>query len=82
MEDLLSSYKFDYIKIDGSVPEEKELRDKLFEVSGMKGKYPQCFLVMEDKSYKFIGTWDVVRRYFVEHLVYFCGALKAKFYSF
>ena len=64
MEDLFSSYKYDVVKIDGSLPENKDLRDKLFDVSGQRGKYPQCFIETSDNAYTFIGTWDMVLAYF------------------
>lgn len=63
--DLMSSLKFDTLQIDGSEPEVKELRDKLFNISGQRGKYPQCFFQHADGSYEFIGTWDEVSIKFI-----------------
>jgi hypothetical protein len=40
--------KFDLLKvkeIDGSDPSNKELRNKLFKVSGIRGNYPQLFII-------------------------------------
>ncbi len=58
LEDTLSANKIDFIKIDGSLTEHKEVRDKLFSVSGQRGKYPQCFLQDTDGNYRFLGLWE------------------------
>jgi hypothetical protein len=60
MTDLFHSMKIDVTIVDGSNPAEKEIRDSLFEVSGLRGKYPQCFIQSDDGSYKFIGLWEQV----------------------
>ena len=52
--------KIQFEKVDGSYPDNKELRDVLFAVSGQRGKYPQCFLKEESGSYRFVGLWDEV----------------------
>lgn len=65
MDNLFLSHKLDFIKIDGSEAERKEIRDKLFSVSGQRGKYPQCFLE-KDGEYKFIGLWNKVFSHFFQ----------------
>lgn len=60
MDDLIMSYKYDYIRIDGASAENKDIRSKLFEVSQQRGKYPQCFVQTGDQ-YEFIGLWDQVQ---------------------
>mmetsp|Transcript_71749 Transcript_71749/g.149812 ORF Transcript_71749/g.149812 Transcript_71749/m.149812 type:complete len:118 (-) Transcript_71749:114-467(-) len=60
LEDTLVGRKIQCEKIDGSLVENKEVRDVLFGVSNMRGKYPQCFLKSEDGSFHFVGLWDEV----------------------
>ena len=60
LEDALVGRKIQFEKVDGSMVEQKELRDVLFSVSGQRGKYPQCFLKGEDGSYQFVGLWEDV----------------------
>ncbi len=57
LEDVLSSKKLVFDKIDGSLAEHKTIRDELFAISGQRGKYPQCFIKSVD-GYKFIGFWE------------------------
>ena len=59
LEDSIKGNKIQFDKFDGSLPENKEIRDKLFGVSGLRGKYPQCFLE-SDGAYRFIGLWDQI----------------------
>ena len=64
MIDLFSAKKLLVEKVDGAAPEEKELREKLFSLSGKRGKYPQCFLKRGDADapqYEFIGTWEQIQ---------------------
>ncbi len=57
LEDVLIGNKIQFEKIDGSLTENKEVRDKLFAVSNLRGKYPQCFLE-SDGTYRFLGLWE------------------------
>ncbi len=59
MDALLQAHKLDVMKIDGSDASQKDLRDRLFGISGMRGKYPQCFVKRLD-HYEFVGLWDKV----------------------
>lgn len=60
LEDVLKGKKLSHDKVDGVLPENKEVRDKLFSVSGQRGKYPQCFIVDGEGNYRFVGIWDEV----------------------
>lgn len=63
MIDLFAAKKLSVLLIDGASPEDKEIRDELFSISGMRGKYPQCFLRRGSKGnrrYEFVGTWETV----------------------
>ena len=49
---------------DGSWPDYLVLRNKLFGVSGQRGKYPQCFIsrgsTVDSEEYEFVGMWEDV----------------------
>ncbi len=50
---------------DGSWPDYIEFRNKLFGVSGQRGKYPQCFISRGDRvagsdEYEYVGMWEDV----------------------
>jgi hypothetical protein len=63
MIDLFAAKKLSALLIDGASPEDKEIRDELFAISGMRGKYPQCFLRRGRKGnrrYEFVGNWETV----------------------
>src|SRR5690348_16044518 len=60
LEDVLKGKKLKHIKIDGVLQENKEIRDTLFNVSGIRGKYPQCFIADDDNNYRFVGMWDEI----------------------
>ena len=57
---MLIGKKIVFDKVDGSVEETKELRNTLFSVSNIRGKYPQCFIANLDGSYEFIGGWEEI----------------------
>mmetsp|Transcript_53474 Transcript_53474/g.107177 ORF Transcript_53474/g.107177 Transcript_53474/m.107177 type:complete len:94 (+) Transcript_53474:88-369(+) len=44
-------------EVDGLLPENKELRSKLFDLSNLRGKYPQVF-IEDGGEYEFVGDWD------------------------
>ena len=46
-------------QIDGADFENKIIRDELFAISGVRAKYPQCFLI-KDGTYQFVGVWETV----------------------
>eukprot|EP00802_Teleaulax_amphioxeia_P020668 Tamp_20962.p3 GENE.Tamp_20962~~Tamp_20962.p3 ORF type:complete len:126 (+),score=38.39 Tamp_20962:27-380(+) len=54
----MESKKVPFTEIDGSDPEQKDVRGQLFELSGLRGKYPQVFLKDEGGQYSFVGDWD------------------------
>jgi hypothetical protein len=51
----------DFSQIDGADPEHKIFRDELFLISGLRAKYPQCFL-LTDGLYRFVGLWDTIEK--------------------
>ena len=57
LETALKGKRLVYEKVDGALPENKELRDKLFHSSSLRGKYPQCFICTGDEL-RFIGMWE------------------------
>ena len=57
---ILSSNGIVPVEIDASKPENKELRNDLFEVSGIRGQFPQIFIEDDDFNYTFIGGFDEI----------------------
>jgi hypothetical protein len=50
--------------VDGTDLANKELRNRLFGISGIRGKYPQFFLKKDvGGEYSFVGSFDVVESY-------------------
>lgn len=60
LEDSLSGRKIQFEKVDGSLAENKEVRDIMFASSGQRGKYPQCFLKSDGGDYVFVGLWEEI----------------------
>uniref|UniRef100_A0A7S2YFX2 Saccharopine dehydrogenase NADP binding domain-containing protein n=1 Tax=Entomoneis paludosa TaxID=265537 RepID=A0A7S2YFX2_9STRA len=55
---ILDSNKVNYKTLDGADPENKDRRNELFGISGLRAKYPQFFKVDEDGKTTFWGNWD------------------------
>lgn len=68
LEDLIKSYKYDFYKVDGASPDQKDFRSKLFDVSKVRGKYPQCF-IETGGEFEFIGLWDQVQKHVMRILL-------------
>ena len=47
--------------LDGSDPLVKDRRDKLFEISGKRGNYPQIFITREDESTEYLGGFEYLQ---------------------
>lgn len=60
LENVLVGNKVVFEKIDGSMAEVKEQRDKLFAVSEKRGKYPQCFIKDAKGDITFVGMWEEI----------------------
>ena len=54
----MESKKVNFFEVDGSDAEQKELRSTLFNLSGLRGKYPQVFLQDAGGQYSFVADWD------------------------
>ena len=53
--------KIKHTVVDGTDPSQKETRNALFGISGIRGNYPQFFLVEgNETSIKFIGDFDYI----------------------
>ncbi|KAL7541519.1 hypothetical protein ACHAWF_006976 [Thalassiosira exigua] len=46
--------------IDGMDPEQRETRNKLFNLSGVRGNYPQFFFEFQDGAINFMGNFDKI----------------------
>lgn len=53
-------YQVSYTNFDASLAENVERRNHLFGISGVRGNYPQFFLVNEDGSEEFVGVWEAL----------------------
>jgi hypothetical protein len=54
---ILAGLNLPYDKIDGAEAENKDKRNELFQISGLRGQYPQ-FFVIENDTTTFFGDWD------------------------
>ncbi|DBA02486.1 TPA: hypothetical protein N0F65_010958 [Lagenidium giganteum] len=64
MAAILKGNRIVYTEIDCSLEENREARDKYFQVSGIRGNYPQVFL--QDKTnpndITFVGSFEQVQQ--------------------
>mmetsp|Transcript_7793 Transcript_7793/g.16273 ORF Transcript_7793/g.16273 Transcript_7793/m.16273 type:complete len:144 (-) Transcript_7793:91-522(-) len=61
--DLLIAKKVKYRDVDGSDSEQKEERDSLFQISGVRGNYPQLFVSVSSSPPtppEFLGAWEKI----------------------
>jgi hypothetical protein len=56
----LASRKVPHTIVDGMDPEQREERDKLFEISAIRGNYPQFFFEFQDGQINFFGNFDKI----------------------
>lgn len=54
----MNAHKIKYEKVNAI--EEKEERNRLFEISKVRGNFPQVFLKLEGKEEEFVGTYDKI----------------------
>lgn len=55
---LLGDLCLPYETVDGVDPLEREKRNKFFQVSGVRGNYPQLFVVGGDDDCRYLGGYD------------------------
>lgn len=56
---MLEGKKLPFISVDGANPAEVDHRNQLFNLSGMRGKYPQLFLEQKGRT-TFVGDYDAI----------------------
>lgn len=56
--DWLHSWKVPHSIVDGMDPAQREMRNKLFNLSGIRGNYPQFFFEFIDGTINFLGNFD------------------------
>ena len=66
--DLLSDLSIPYSIVDGMDVSQREERDGLFEVSGIRGNYPQIFTTDASGGHKFLGGYDWLNSQSIEDL--------------
>ena len=58
--DWFTCRKVPHTVVDGMDPEQQELRNKLFGISGIRGNYPQFFFELEDGTLDFFGNFEKI----------------------
>lgn len=58
---ILQAKGIDPVVLDASDPENKEQRDKLFKISGLRGNYPQIFMVEKDLT-TYLGDFEAIQQ--------------------
>ena len=56
--EVLDSSGVNYKTLDGANPDYVARRNELFDMSGIRAKYPQFFIVEDDKTTRFWGDWE------------------------
>lgn len=56
----MKAHNIDHKVVDGADETQKELRNELFAISNIRGKYPQVFLSNKSDTTKFIGDFYAV----------------------
>ena len=57
---MLQSRKLPFVLVDGSDPSERDLRNDLFGISGIRGNYPQLFLQQQEGKISFVGDFETI----------------------
>lgn len=68
---LLNDLGMSYVTVDGMDQLQKEKRDELFKISGIRGNYPQIFVTAEvgvGETHRFLGGYDWLRSTNIEEL--------------
>eukprot|EP00578_Thalassiosira_sp_NH16_P008162 CAMPEP_0181109716 /NCGR_PEP_ID=MMETSP1071-20121207/18325_1 /TAXON_ID=35127 /ORGANISM="Thalassiosira sp., Strain NH16" /LENGTH=122 /DNA_ID=CAMNT_0023193431 /DNA_START=279 /DNA_END=647 /DNA_ORIENTATION=+ len=58
--DWFGTRKVPHTVVDGMDPNQRERRNKLFEISGVRGNYPQFFFEFEDGTIHLLGNFDKI----------------------
>ncbi len=58
---ILRAKDINHVVLDASDPENKDQRDRLFEISGVRGNYPQIFTVEKDRTI-FLGDFSALQQ--------------------
>ncbi|KAH9256339.1 hypothetical protein BASA81_005560 [Batrachochytrium salamandrivorans] len=56
----MTAHKIDHRVVDGADETQKELRNELFSISNIRGKYPQVFLSNKSDTTTFVGDFYAV----------------------
>lgn len=57
---ILLSKRIPYVTVDGMDPEQRERRNELFQISGIRGQYPQYFFQYPDQTISFLGGFETL----------------------
>jgi len=58
-ETLLKARKINYETVDGADPSLKDVRNELFAISGLRGIYPQFFMI-DHLNIRFLGDFETL----------------------
>lgn len=56
----MAAHKIDHRVVDGADETQKELRNELFSISNIRGKYPQVFLSNKSDTTTFVGDFYAI----------------------
>lgn len=75
---LLDDLAIPYVVVDGMDQAQNEKRDALFQISGIRGNYPQIFVtaVSGDDTHHFLGGYDWLQRCSLKELSAIVGTTK------
>jgi len=66
--DLFNDLQIAHVTVDGMDPLQREQRNHLFQVSGVRGQYPQIFTSSNDDNHTYLGGYDWLQSMYFEDL--------------
>mmetsp|Transcript_159512 Transcript_159512/g.281565 ORF Transcript_159512/g.281565 Transcript_159512/m.281565 type:complete len:120 (+) Transcript_159512:54-413(+) len=62
VKQVCRGWKLDWEEVDGTLEENRELRSKLWDISGKKAEWPQAFALKDDGEYVFLGDHELIQK--------------------
>ena len=57
-----NSKQIPYTTVDGMDPNQRQKRNELFDISGLRGNYPQFFFLYENGTIQYLGNFSTLER--------------------
>mmetsp|Transcript_25411 Transcript_25411/g.37814 ORF Transcript_25411/g.37814 Transcript_25411/m.37814 type:complete len:176 (+) Transcript_25411:108-635(+) len=57
-----NSKQIPYTTVDGMDPNQRQKRNELFDISGLRGNYPQFFFEYQNKGIQYLGNFSTLER--------------------